>query len=154
MAIFDGGVPANHPVTQWAIPHESPGTKPATDEFLSHGVGVTSAALFGHIDPSAPLPRPYSHIDHYRVIDNAPGQNQHDLYEVLERIESILSSHEYDFISLSLGPSLPIQDDDVHAWTAVLDDRLSRVSTLAMIAVGNDGEGDGIARIGSRPGAL
>ena len=144
VAIFDGGVPANHPVTQWAIPHESPGTRPATDEFLSHGVGVTSAALFGHIDPSAPLPRPYSHIDHYRVIDNAPGQNQHELYEVLERIESILSSHEYDFISLSLGPSLPIQDDDVHAWTAVLDDRLSRVSTLAMIAVGNDGEGDAL----------
>ena len=116
--------------------------KPATDEFLSHGVGVTSAALFGHIDPRAPLPRPYTYIDHHRVLDNAPGQDPHELYEVLNRIENILSSYEYDFISLSLGPRLPIQDDEVHAWTAVLDDRLSQVSALAMIAVGNDGEGD------------
>ena len=142
VAIFDGGVPENHPLTQWVITRESHGMKPATDELLSHGVGVTSAALFGHIDPRAPLPRPYTNIDHYRVIDDVPGNDQHELYEVLERIESILSRHEYDFISLSLGPRLPIQDDDVHAWTAILDDHLSRVSTLAMIAVGNDGEGD------------
>ena len=142
VAIFDGGVPDDHPLTQWVIPHEVQGMKPVMDEFLSHGVGVTSAALFGHIDPRAPLPRPYTFINHHRILDDAPGQDPHELYEVLDRIENILSSHEYDFISLSLGPRLPIQDDDVHAWTAVLDDRLSRVSSLAMIAVGNDGEGD------------
>ena len=144
VAIFDGGVPDDHPLTQWVVPREAPGMKDATDEFLTHGVGVTSAALFGHIDPRAPLPRPYTFIDHHRVLDDAPGQDSHELYEVLDRIESVLSSREYDFISLSLGPRLPIQDDDVHAWTAVLDDRLSRVSTLAMIAVGNDGEGDAL----------
>lgn len=142
VAIFDGGLPKKHPLTQWTIRRELPGVKPASEEFLSHGVGVTSAALFGHIDLRSPLPRPYSYVDHHRVLDNAPGQNPHELYEVLERIENVLSTQEYDFISLSLGPRLPIQDDDVHAWTAVLDDRLSRVSTLAMIAVGNDGEGD------------
>lgn len=144
VAIFDGGVPANHPLTQWTVPHELPGMAPAQDEYLSHGVGVTSAALFGHIDTKVPLPRPYANIDHYRVLDEAPGQDPHELYEVLDRIEGVLSSQEYDFINLSLGPCLPIEDDDVHAWTAVLDDRLSRVSTLAMIAVGNDGEGDTI----------
>jgi len=144
VAIFDGGVPDDHPLTQWVVPREVPGMKAATGEFLSHGVGVTSAALFGHIDPRAPLPRPFAYIDHHRVLDDAPGQDPHELYEVLDRIENILSRHEYDFISLSLGPRLPIQDDDVHAWTAVLDDRLSRVSSLAMIAVGNDGEGDAL----------
>ena len=144
VAIFDGGVPDDHLLTQWVVPREAQGMKPVTDELLFHGVGVTSAALFGHIDPRAPLPRPYTFIDHHRVLDDAPGQDPHELYEVLDRIESILSSHEYDFISLSLGPRLPIQDDDVHAWTAVLDDRLSRVSSLAMIAVGNDGEGDAL----------
>ena len=142
VAIFDGGVPENHPLTQWVVPREARGMKPPTDEYLTHGVGVTSAALFGHIDPQEPLPQPYTCIDHHRVLDDAPGQDPHELYEVLARIENILSSEEYDFISLSLGPRLPIQDDDVHAWTAVLDDRLSRVSSLAMIAVGNDGEGD------------
>lgn len=144
VAIFDGGIPENHPLTQWVIPHELPGMLPATDDDLSHGVGVTSAALFGHINTKVPLPRPYANIDHYRVLDEEPGQNPHELYEILERIEGVLSSQEYDFINLSLGPCLPIEDDDVHAWTAVLDDRLSRVSTLAMIAVGNDGEGDSI----------
>ena len=143
-AIFDGGVPENHPLTKWVVPHELPGMAKANDKFLSHGVSVSSAALFGHIDPRKPLPRPYSYIDHYRVLDDAPGQDPHELYEVLERIEGVLGSQEYDFINLSLGPHLPIEDDDVHAWTAVLDDRLSRVSTLAMVAVGNGGEGDKI----------
>ena len=144
VAIFDGGVPAEHPLTEWVIPHELPGMALATAEFQSHGVGVSSAALFGHIDPREPLPRPYSYIDHYRVLDDSPGQNPHELYEVLERIEGVLGSQDYDFVNLSLGPHLPIEDDDVHAWTAVLDDRLSRVSTLAMVAVGNGGEGDTI----------
>ncbi len=144
VAIFDGGVPENHALTQWTSRLELPGMLPATEGFLSHGVGVTSAALFGHIDTKVPLPRPYANIDHYRVLDEAPGQDPHKLYEILGRIEGVLSSQEYDFINLSLGPCLPIEDDDVHAWTAVLDDRLSRVSTLAMIAVGNGGEGDSI----------
>ncbi|MDE0410889.1 MAG: S8 family peptidase [Gammaproteobacteria bacterium] len=142
VAIFDGGVPDGHPIMQWVTPREPPGMKAATRELLSHGVGVTSAALFGHIDPQTPLSRPYTFVEHHRVLDDAPGQNPHELYEVLERIEDILSSNEYDFISLSLGPRLPIQDDEVHAWTAVLDDRLSRIPSLTMIAVGNDGEGD------------
>lgn len=144
VAIFDGGVPDDHPLRQWVIPIEAPGMKAATGELVSHGVGVTSAALFGHIDPQVPLPRPYTYIDHHRVLDDAPGQNPHELYEVLDRIDNVLSSREYDFVSLSLGPRLPIQDDDVHAWTAVLDDRLAGVSPLAMIAVGNDGEGDAL----------
>jgi hypothetical protein len=53
-------------------------------------------------------------------------------------------------LNLSIGPRLPIEDDEVHAWTAVIDDRLSRGTTLATIAVGNDGDGsakDGLNRI-------
>ena len=142
VAIFDGGMPENHPLTNWVKIHELPGLQTTVPEFLSHGVAVTSAALFGHINSRKPIPRPYSYIDHYRVLDNAPGQNPHELYEVLERVESVLSTEEFDFVNLSIGPELPIEDDDIHAWTAVLDDRLSYTPTLAVIAVGNDGEGD------------
>lgn len=142
VAVFDGGVPDEHPITQWVTPYEIEGMSPASPALLEHGVAVTSAALFGHLDPQNPFPRPFAAIDHYRVVDEDPGQNVHELYEVLERIEGVLSEHEYDFINLSIGPYLPIEDDDVHAWTAVLDDRLSRSHTLAMIAVGNDGESD------------
>lgn len=145
VAIFDGGVPVGHPITRWVTPYEFPGMEAPTAELLEHGVTVSSAALFGHIDPMKKIPRPFSAIDHYRVIDDSLDQDPHQLYEVLERIESVLSSENYDFINLSIGPCLPIEDDDVHAWTAVLDDRLSQTLTLAAIAVGNDGESDSLS---------
>lgn len=142
VAIFDGGIPEKHLLNKWVRVHESPDLGPNTSGFLSHGVAVTSAALFGHISSHEQVPQPYSYINHYRVLDSVPGQNPHELYEILERIEGVLLTEKFDFINLSIGPQLPIEDDDVHAWTAVLDDRLSRTPTLATIAVGNEGEGD------------
>jgi hypothetical protein len=149
-AIFDGGVPRGHPLGKWAKTIEPPGIGNTIPELQKHGVGVTSAFLFGHIDPSKPLGRPYAAVDHYRVVDTAPGQNPHELYEVLARIDQVLVDKPYQFVNLSIGPRLPIEDDEVHAWTAVIDDRFSRGTTLATIAVGNDGDGsakDGLNRI-------
>lgn len=142
VAIFDGGIPKNHPICKWANSYEVPGLGPATPGLYEHGVGVTSAFLFGHIDPKSPLPRPYSNVDHYRVLDNVPGKNIYELYEVLDRITNVLDQIDYDFVNLSLGPRLPIEDDEIHAWTAVLDEYLSDGKTLLTVAVGNDGEGD------------
>jgi hypothetical protein len=142
VAIFDGGLPTNHPIHAWANPIDAPNIGAKHPELIKHGVGVTSAFLFGHLDPNKPIPRPYANVDHYRVLDDEPGQNPHELFEVLARIDSALESTHYDFVNLSLGPRLPIEDDDVHVWTAVLDDRLGKADTLAAIAVGNDGEGD------------
>ncbi|HLH93959.1 MAG TPA: S8 family peptidase [Xanthobacteraceae bacterium] len=150
VAIFDGGLPKGHPIRRWAKAVEPPGIGNPLDDFQKHGVGVTSAFLFGHIDPAKPLPRPYAAVDHYRVLDTAPGQDPHELYEVLGRIDQVLVGNHYDFINLSVGPLPPVEDDDVHAWTAVLDERLSRGTTLATIAVGNRGEApakDGLNRI-------
>ncbi len=144
VAIFDGGLPDDHALTAWATPIDATGVGRRYHEFTKHGVGVTSAFLFGHLQPGEPAPRPYANVDHYRVLDAEPGQNPHELYEVLERIDRVLNTRDYDFVNLSLGPLLPIEDDDVHAWTAVLDDRFSRMDALATIAVGNDGEGDAI----------
>jgi hypothetical protein len=149
-AIFDGGVPKGHPFGRWVKSIEPPGIGKTIPDFQKHGVGVTSAFLFGHLDPSKPVERPYAPVDHYRVVDTAPGQDPHELYEVLARIDQVLVEKHYDFINLSVGPQVPIEDDEVHAWTAVIDDRLSRGSTLATIAVGNDGDGsgeDGLNRI-------
>jgi hypothetical protein len=106
--------------------------------------------MFGHIDPSKPLARPYAPVDHYRVLDTVPTKDPHELYEVLARIDEVLVTKKYDFINLSIGPYPPVEDDDVHAWTAVLDDRLSSGDTLATIAVGNNGQlpaKDGLNRI-------
>jgi hypothetical protein len=142
VAIFDGGIPDGHPLTRWATTYDAPGVGSEETELLEHGVSVTSAFLFGHIDPRTPLERPYSYVDHYRVLDNVPGQNPFELYEVLDRIMNVLETNNYDFLNLSLGPYLPIDDLEVHAWTALLDTHLCDGTTLATIAVGNDGEGD------------
>jgi len=142
VAIFDGGIPDNHPLTAWATPIDTTGVGASHDELRRHGVHVTSAFLFGHIDPTKPLPRPYASVEHYRVLDTDPSQDPEGLYEVLYRIDQTLLNNQFDLVNISLGPRLPIEDDDVHAWTAVLDDRLARNDTLATIAVGNDGERD------------
>mgnify|MGYP001171398220 CR=1 FL=1 len=141
-AIFDGGLPDGHPLWEWATAVEPPGIGPALPEFLEHGLTVTSAALFGHINPNDPLPTPYANIEHHRVLDGDPTQDPYELYEVLSRISAALMTKRYDFINLSIGPALPIEDDGIHAWTAVLDDHLGDGETLATIAVGNGGEGD------------
>lgn len=143
VAVFDGGVPSDHPLTRWTRPHEPRGLTTATPDDLEHGVGVTSALLFGHLDPSQPIPPPYCNVDHYRVLDETPGQNSSELYEVLERIEAVLTQEPtYQFMNFSLGPVLPVDDDDVHAWTSLLDKHLANGEKLATIAVGNTGESD------------
>jgi hypothetical protein len=110
--------------------------------YIEHGVGVTSAFLFGHIDPASAIPQPYCKVDHYRVLDAQPGQDPRELYEVLHRIKDTLLRKRYPLVNISLGPILSVEDDDVHAWTAVLDELLSDGKTLATVAVGNTGESD------------
>jgi hypothetical protein len=121
-------------------------------EFQNHGTAVTSALLFGPLQDGITAERPYATVDHYRVLDvNTLKDDQQDLYTVLERIQDVLESRvKYDFVNLSLGPDLPIEDNDIHAWTAVLDQLFADGLTLPTIAVGNTGELDwpsGNARI-------
>jgi hypothetical protein len=82
-------------------------------------------------------------VDHYRILDTATsGEDRYELYRTLGHVEDILLSGNYQFLNLSLGPDLCVQDDDVHAWTAVIDDRLSNGNTLMTVAVGNNGDRD------------
>jgi hypothetical protein len=82
-------------------------------------------------------------VDHYRVLDETPGQDPRELYEVLERIQAVLTQEPtYQFINFSLGPILPVDDDDVHSWTSLLDEYLADGEKLVTVAVGNTGESD------------
>lgn len=140
VAIFDGGLPDKHPVTAWVRPIDTTGGPPI-EEATDHGAAVTSAFLFGNIDPAKPLPRPFAGADHYRVFDadSELSQDPRELAIVLERIDKILSRNHYDLVNFSIGPEVPIVDDEVHCWTAVLDERLCQGKTLATFAVGNGG---------------
>lgn len=146
MAIFDGGLPANHGLEAYVNYIDSPALAAPHDEYLQHGLAVTGAALFGAIQPSGELSKPICKIDHYRVLDEFSAASEEDdsleLYDALKIIENALSKNSYEFANFSVGPSLPIEDHDVHAWTSVIDNLLAKGGTLATVAVGNDGHTD------------
>jgi len=138
VAVFDGGLGVDD-FTSWCTEYEF--TKSRTKAgYLSHGQEVTSAILFGQLSPNqASLPPALCNIDHYRVIDSSNDKDI-DLFDVLIRIKSALESGNYHFANLSLGPRLPIEDDDIHVWTAIIDQVIADTGTLVTIAVGNDGD--------------
>lgn len=144
VAVFDGGI-GHTGVSQWVTETIMPGTESTSPGFLNHGNGVTSALLFGPLGKeNISFPRPYANVQHYRVIspkilDN-DGIVDVDLYDVLHNINAALSSQKFDALNFSLGPNMPVDDDEVHPWTALIDRYLADGKTLASIAVGNDGE--------------
>lgn len=142
VAVFDGGVASTSPLTTWTRSIDGTSVGPAEPEFLDHGHAVTSALLFGPLREDVSAPTPYAYVDHFRVLDDKSSNNPLELYDVLRRIQDVLDTRQYEFISLSIGPALPIEDDDVHPWTAVLDEHLAEGHALAALAVGNTGELD------------
>lgn len=144
VAILDGGLPERHSVAPWLRTYRILDENAADDPGgLQHGLGVTSAFLFGPITPNSTAARPYSYVDHLRVLDReTDSEDPLELYRTLGFVEEVLLSRQYQFINLSLGPDLPIDDTDVHAWTSVIDDLLSDGDTLMTVAVGNNGEMD------------
>jgi hypothetical protein len=148
-AIFDGGLPANSLLMPWVNYRDLVNHHTSDPDDLSHGEAVTSAYLFGPIEAGKAINPPFSKVDHYKVFDQELDLHE-DLFDVLDRITSVLTQKEYDFINTSLGPHLPIEDDEVHVWTATFDQMLANGKTLAAFAVGNDGDLDkasGNARI-------
>jgi Subtilase family len=144
VAVLDGGLPSQHVLSPYVSNYfKSDDTAQDVVSYLDHGLGVTSALLFGPVEPGQEAQRPYSYVDHYRVLDElSDGEDPYELYRTLGHVEEVMLSRQYQFINLSLGPDRPIEDDDVHAWTAVIDTLLSDGETLMTVAVGNNGERD------------
>lgn len=149
VAIFDGGIPSDSPILKWVNLIEPRGIGKAKDEFLEHGLGVTSALLFGSLNLSGEnLLNPIFMVDHIRVLDDSTGtNNDFELYDVLDRILYVLdeakkNNKSYDFINLSIGPNISMEDDDINSWTAAIDQRLIGNETFVTVAAGNSGEGN------------
>jgi hypothetical protein len=148
VVVFDGGVPANTNLDKWVTSIDPPHIGKPYGKYIQHGIGVTSALLFGHIDDKI-ISRPFCNIDHVRVLDenNLSKSNDLEILDVLDRILWHLDKYpkKYHFVNISLGPNLPIADDEVTVWTASLDERLSKGDILTTVAVGNDGNLDAIS---------
>lgn len=148
--IFDGGFTPN--LLPWVNALDAPDLAAAQSNQLEHGQAVTSAFLFGAIEPTQhTIPPPYCNVDHVRVLPSTSGDMQ--AADVIDRIISTLqaardSGRPYSLANLSLGPRVPIFDDDPHEWTVRLDDFLSFGDLFMTVAVGNDGnEGRDLGRI-------
>jgi hypothetical protein len=152
VAILDGGLPKGSHIRPWVrsyqVMDESATDHPGGPE---HGLAVSSAFLFGPIEPNGHAARPFAYITNIRVLDGkASKEDPLELYRTLGHIQAVLLSNQYDFLNLSVGPDIPIEDNQVHAWTAVIDDLLSTRECLMTIAAGNNGKYDrdsGNARI-------
>lgn len=144
VAIFDGGLPDNHGLDRWVTLHDAPGVGAPFEDAQKHGLAVTSAFLFGPLVQGQSLPRPYANVDHWRVYGDEDRGNDFEAFDLLDRIEDVLTSRRYDFINISLGPDYPLDDDDVSPWTARLDQILASGETVATIACGNNGERDSL----------
>lgn len=148
VAVFDVGCDTSPWLNGWVrrVPLERRYGGP--DEIL-HGTMVNSALLFGDYSGQREL-MPVAAIDSYQVLDPADKSGDFELYEALNRICQVLDTNDYEFVNLSLGPDLPIEDDEVHVWTSKLDEKLADGKTLMTVAVGNNGALDresGNARI-------
>ncbi len=144
VAILDGGLPIQHAIGPWVRAYRLLDPNAPNDlDGVEHGLAVTSAFLFGPIQPNGIALRPFAYVDHLRVLDkDAHTEDPLELYRTLGFVEQVLLSRQYEFINLSLGPDLPIEDTDVHAWTSVIDDLLSDGSTFMTVAIGNNGARD------------
>ncbi|MBV8035535.1 S8 family peptidase [Roseateles sp.] len=147
VAILDGGLPEQHLLQPYVRRYFVADEKADdVDDYVSHGLGVTSALLFGPIEPDSVAPRPYAPVDHHRVIDSlSDDEDPYELYRTLGHVEAILLARSYQYVNLSMGPDLCVEDHEVHAWTAVIDEILSNGETVLSVAVGNNGEGDELA---------
>lgn len=140
-AIFDGGYNNLSELSRWVSSFDTDDLGDAIPDYQDHGTQVTSALLFGSLQEGSVAQRPYCKVDNYRVLDKE-SENDDELYDVLKRITTILQGTDYQFVNFSIGPDIPIEDDEVHSWTAVLDDQFADGKTLATIAVGNGGQRD------------
>ena len=147
--IFDGGIPdhAKTLLTPWVSLTEPPGIGPADPGYEAHGLAVTSAFLFGQLSAGQTLERPLLPVNHVRVLDRFTGVSDplnFEIFEVADRITVHLDENEgrYQYVNLSIGPDIPVSDDEVSYWTAALDQRFTNAQFVPAIAVGNSGELD------------
>lgn len=145
--IFDCGIPvsARAPLSPWVKLTDPPGIGPAVPAYEQHGLAVTTAFLFGPLASGVNPPRPVCAVEHVRIVDKVDATGiDLEYVDALDRMVKHLRANpgKYGFVNISLGPNLPVEDDEVTAWTATLDDLFAKEDSVVTVAVGNDGHRD------------
>jgi hypothetical protein len=144
IAIFDGGIDDSHPLLAPYVKQVHLTDSDIDDEYLAHGMLVTSSALYGHLDLAKAASPPPSSVDHFRVLPRPAGVSHADeVYWVIDQVESILRGGPHKLAVLSYGPNQPVDEDfEPHRFTAVLD-RLAYIDGIAFaVAAGNNGQAE------------
>lgn len=140
--IFDGGLPQGLELPSYINYEEIEGIGAATNELTQHGLAVTSAYLFGHIDDITAL-RPISNVTHVRVLGekhfNPVTIDDIELYDVVDSMVEYMERETPDLVNISLGPDCSVDDHEVTYWTAKLDSYAAEKDVLITVAAGNNG---------------
>ncbi|MDO8187721.1 S8 family peptidase [Conexibacter sp. JD483] len=145
IAVFDGGVDATHPLLAPFVSEGDLTSAPRVEQFVAHGTLVSSALLYGHIQPGRPLPTPPAYVDHFRVLP-APAEVDpaDEPYWILDQIVDVLRDKpvRWPIVNLSLGPddSAIDEDADINRFTAELDQLIADLGLTVTVAVGNEGQ--------------
>jgi hypothetical protein len=151
IAVFDGGVDSTHPLlAPYVTENDLTGLPPEPDA-ISHGTLVTSALLYGHIQPGRPLEAPPAHVDMFRIHPppwNVPPEDE--VYWVLDQVEAVLrrTPDRWKIANLSYGPDVAVDDlGEVDRFTVGLDQLANELGMTITVAAGNDGV-DSISALG------
>lgn len=147
VAVFDGGIDPTCTVLSPFVTTTDLTSAPSTPEDVLHGSVVTSALLFGYVEPGTRLPAPAVHVDHYRVLP-VPAHVRADVAEVdraahwlLDEIERVVRANDYTIVSLSVAPDVPIDEsEEPDPWTSRLDELAREKRVLFVTAAGNQGD--------------
>lgn len=107
-----------------------------------HGGWVTSAALFGHLDPAERNPSAGVPVDAFRVWPPPleVGRDQ-ELPWVLDRIFEVLQAGCHRVAVITLAPKMNADERaEPHQWTSALDRIAREHDVLICVAAGNTGD--------------
>lgn len=152
VGVFDGGVDETIPLLNGYVKNVEKIETEATNKFLSHGVGVCGAILYGELantTKKSKLEIPTVSIESFRVLPiekTDDPESAQEMYKTIDAIEEVVKSRkDIRLFNLSLGPKGAIFDDSISRFTYVMDKLTyevgeGEVNPLFCIAVGNDGE--------------
>ncbi|MEZ0362862.1 S8 family serine peptidase [Mycobacterium sp. pUA109] len=147
VAVFDGGVDADRDVWQGRVVGCEIGSPVAHGNSRAHGALVTSAMLYGHLTGQVLPPPANLDITHYAAIPQEGREHDLQMYWLLDTMEKVIRSNDFDIVLVCIGPDLIVTDDHVDRWTSTIDQLSFEEDVLFVVAAGNNGELDATTRM-------